>query len=353
MATVDAHTKEFTKEQIDVMVKKEGRAIVIFEGDVFDATDFKITHPGGPKFIDDYVGKDITEVFYEEEHTKIALRLLNELKIGSLSKNDDAKISVNPDHSHNKMKEIENEEWRLKVDPKKGTVWQVYKNLDAEEYIKFINDPKHLTRPDDVHRMFYWDFFEMFSRTPWYHIGLFWTPTVVYKLLQSYLETSLLMTLISFAVGVILWTFMEYSLHRFVFHMESFIPNSAIFRTLHFIIHGVHHAFPMDHDRLVFPIVLAVPLYYLFFSMFSVVFPQMMLNGVSAGVVGAYMMYDMGHYYLHHAQPLQIVQYRKKYHMYHHYKDPDNGYGITQSWWDILFGTELDMSKKQPKKEFM
>ena len=34
--------------------------------------------------------------------------------------------------------------------------------------------------------------------------------------------------------------------------------------------------------------------------------------------------------------------------MYHHYKDPDNGYGITNSFWDKVFGTELDMTKKQP-----
>ena len=76
--------KQFTKEQIDILIKKEGKAIVIFEGDVFDATHFKVTHPGGPKFIDAHVGEDITELFYEEEHTKIALRLLNDLKIGTL-----------------------------------------------------------------------------------------------------------------------------------------------------------------------------------------------------------------------------------------------------------------------------
>lgn len=188
MATSAEKDRIFSKELIDMMVKKEGRAIVIFEGDVYDTTDFKITHPGGPKLIDDHIGEDVTELFYEAEHTKIALRLLNELKIGTLSKDADAQISKSTDHSQTQMKEIEDEAWRLKVDPKKGTIYQVYMNLNQEEYMKFINDPKHLTRPDDEHRMFYYSFCEVFSRTPWYHIGLFWTPTVLYKLWQSFNE---------------------------------------------------------------------------------------------------------------------------------------------------------------------
>ena len=48
--------KTFTKADVDKMVEKENRAIVIFEGDVFDATDFKVTHPGGPKYIEDNIG---------------------------------------------------------------------------------------------------------------------------------------------------------------------------------------------------------------------------------------------------------------------------------------------------------
>ena len=70
------------------------------------------------------------------------------------------------------------------------------------------------------------------------------------------------------------------------------------------------------------------------------------MDVIMGGVVFAYMLYDMGHYYLHHAQPLKQAEYRKKYHMYHHYKDPINGFGITTSFWDIVFGTEIDLTKK-------
>lgn len=119
---------------------------------------------------------------------------------------------------------------------------------------------------------------------------------------------------------------------------------------VHYVLHGVHHAFPMDEGRLVFPIILAIPIYFGLYVLYELMLPPYMINAFSAGVVGAYMCYDMGHYYLHHQQPLSFVEYRKKYHMYHHYKDPDNGYGITSSFWDKIFGTELDMSKKQVKQ---
>ena len=142
----------------------------------------------------------------------------------------------------------------------------------------------------------------------------------------------------SFILGFFTWTFVEYTLHRFLFHIEKFMPDNKYFITLHYILHGVHHAFPMDHGRLVFPVILALPLYLLIFNFFvKVIYPVIICNTVMAGLLFGYLIYDMGHYYLHHSQPLKIVEYRKKYHMYHHYKDPDNGYGITKSLSQKLF----------------
>lgn len=149
--------QEFTRVEIEKMVKQDNRAIVIFEGDVYDATDFKITHPGGPQFIDNYIGKDMTEAFYDEEHTKIALRLLKDLKIGTLTSEAEAEMTVAGDHGANRMREVDNEAWREKVDPLQGTVWQVFTKLSHDEYMNFINDPKHLTKPGEEMRMFVWD----------------------------------------------------------------------------------------------------------------------------------------------------------------------------------------------------
>ncbi len=222
-------------------------------------------------------------------------------------------------------------------------------NLNHEEYNNFINDPKHLTRPDDEHRMFATPFIEFFSRTPWYHVALFWAPIASYHLYLGLQDLSLFEYIFTILFSIISWTFAEYALHRFIFHMELYMPDNALFRATHYIFHGIHHAFPMDPDRLVFPVVMAFALWHVFHFIWVTTMPEVMINTFTGGFIFSYMVYDLGHCYFHHSQPLQVVEYRKKYHMYHHYKDPDNGYGITTSIWDQVFGTELDMTKKKEK----
>ena len=131
--------------------------------------------------------------------------------------------------------------------------------------------------------------------------------------------------------------------------MELYMPDIKFFRALHYCIHGVHHAYPMDHHRLVFPVLPAIIVWFLFYDFLTLALPACMVNTFTGGITFSYLLYDLSHYYLHHSQPLKAVEYRKKYHMYHHYKDPNNGYGITTSYWDILFGTEFDLTKKKGK----
>jgi len=49
-----------------------------------------------------------------------------------------------------------------------------------------------------------------------------------------------------FALGVVIWTLLEYTLHRFLFHVDEWLPDHPAFLTLHFLLHGVHHYLPMD-----------------------------------------------------------------------------------------------------------
>ena len=173
--------KIYTSEDISNLVKNEKRAIVTFEGKVYDTTEFKCSHPGGGKIIDEYIGKDITKVFNEEEHTKVARRMFVDMLLGVVENGSGDQDSQETHNDSYEDSDIEDDEWREKVDPTKGTVWQVYQNLTEEEYIKFINNPKHLIKPNDVHRMFHYSFIEFFSRTPWYHVFLFWTPIASFK----------------------------------------------------------------------------------------------------------------------------------------------------------------------------
>ena len=60
-----------------------------------------------------------------------------------------------------------------------------------------------------------------------------------------------------FLVGVLVWTLLEYIIHRYVFHYE---PKSRLGKQFHFIVHGVHHDYPNDARRLVMPPSISLPL---------------------------------------------------------------------------------------------
>ena len=59
------------------------------------------------------------------------------------------------------------------------------------------------------------------------------------------------------SAGCFAWTFAEYVLHRWVFHWTN---DAAWGKRVHFLLHGVHHEFPNDSDRLVMPLPTSVPL---------------------------------------------------------------------------------------------
>ncbi|MCC7353073.1 MAG: sterol desaturase family protein, partial [Anaerolineae bacterium] len=59
-----------------------------------------------------------------------------------------------------------------------------------------------------------------------------------------------------------------------------------------------------------------------------------------AGFGAGYVMYDMLHYATHHL-PMRwgILKYLKRHHMQHHFKSPEQRFGVTMPLWDIVFGT--------------
>lgn len=62
-----------------------------------------------------------------------------------------------------------------------------------------------------------------------------------------------------------------------------------------------------------------------------------------AGAFFGYVCYDCIHYYLHHAQVIRVhFGEMKRYHLAHHYKNYEGGYGITSKLWDHVFGTVLE-----------
>eukprot|EP00043_Microstomoeca_roanoka_P020251 m.242406 g.242406 ORF g.242406 m.242406 type:complete len:342 (-) comp17135_c9_seq1:40-1065(-) len=144
-----------------------------------------------------------------------------------------------------------------------------------------------------------------------------------------------------FVAGLLLWSFLEYCLHRFLFHVLLWKDSPAAIE-FHFILHGQHHKFPMDRGRLVFPpaagLMMAIPFYITFHALLPFAAAA---NALTAGVFVGYVCYDLTHYYLHHGRPAQsYFKTLKRHHMWHHYKDSDNGFGISSKLWDYPFSTD-------------
>jgi sterol desaturase/sphingolipid hydroxylase (fatty acid hydroxylase superfamily) len=68
-----------------------------------------------------------------------------------------------------------------------------------------------------------------------------------------------------------------------------------------------------------------------------------------AGLLFGFVMYDLSHCnlflildFFHHANPpFYYLKKLKAYHLEHHYKNSNKGFGVTSKFWDIVFGTEI------------
>eukprot|EP00040_Diaphanoeca_grandis_P025925 m.144348 g.144348 ORF g.144348 m.144348 type:complete len:278 (-) comp30367_c0_seq2:178-1011(-) len=243
-------------------------------------------------------------------------------------------------------------------------VWRV-----GENYEEWVHKPSM----KKSFRMFHLDFVEMFSSTPWYVVPIFWTPVIMWFGMSSmgkFADPSLIHTdstfnsnsstspnlfrpiltndplnmfqlLIHILMGLVEWTFMEYVLHRFLFHTPV-NGNSPLLITAHFVLHGQHHKFPMDKGRLVFPVIPAIGVctgvYWCFTRLLFTFFPAF---GVQCGFLIGYVCYDLTHYYTHFGHPtFGYLAKLKKSHMKHHFKNINHGYGISSEIWDYVFGTQ-------------
>nr|KJB29862.1 hypothetical protein B456_005G121600 [Gossypium raimondii] len=144
-------------------------------------------------------------------------------------------------------------------------------------------------------------------------------------------------TALMVAFGIFLWTFVEYVLHRFLFHIET---KSYWGNTIHYLLHGCHHKHPMDGLRLVFPPAAAAILCIPFWNLIKFCATPSTTPALFGGGLLGYVMYDVTHYYLHHGQPTnQVPKSLKKYHLNHHFRIQNKGFGITSAFWDRVFGT--------------
>lgn len=193
--------------------------------------------------------------------------------------------------------------------------------------------------------MFENELLERFSRINPVTIFVVWIPVMFLMLYRSWARHELTVTSLAalYLGGVLLWTFSEYVLHRWVFHWFEDTPRG---RRIHFLLHGVHHDFPNDKDRLVMPLPTSVPLAVLFYGTFVLLCGVRAAEPLFAGFTLGYLFYDGTHYAVHHfKQTTRLGRFIKRHHMLHHHMDHDGGFGVSSPLWDLVFRTMPTVKK--------
>jgi len=143
-----------------------------------------------------------------------------------------------------------------------------------------------------------------------------------------------------FTFALFFWTFAEYILHRFVFH---WINENKFVQRFHFIMHGSHHLYPKDTERLLMPpvpgILMASVLFSFFYVIFSIAGYSVNTWAFFPGFFLGYLLYSFLHRATHVVKPPKRFKFLWKHHSLHHYKYPNKAFGVSNTLWDHVFGT--------------
>ena len=156
-----------------------------------------------------------------------------------------------------------------------------------------------------------------------------------------------------FLTGMFFWTFFEYMMHRFAFH---FISESERAVKIVYIIHGNHHEYPRDKERLFMPPVPSLILAAIIFSSLYFIAKWFGIRenvfAFFGGFMFGYLLYGSMHYAIHAWNPpYKWMKPLWRNHHLHHYKNEHRGFGVSTTLWDRLFGTMFDCPKDKEDKE--
>jgi cyclopropane-fatty-acyl-phospholipid synthase len=130
-----------------------------------------------------------------------------------------------------------------------------------------------------------------------------------------------------FVLGLLMWTMIEYLLHRLAFH--GFAP------------HSEHHANPTDPVFIVAPLWLSLPSTAVLLAAFSLAARSWTMGAsVIAGVIAGYLAYEAIHLRIH--RPVAggaVLRALRKHHYYHHFASDRVCFGVTSPLWDWVFGS--------------
>jgi sterol desaturase/sphingolipid hydroxylase (fatty acid hydroxylase superfamily) len=185
---------------------------------------------------------------------------------------------------------------------------------------------------------------ERLSRT---HIAIPLTIFFIYSTILLYwsithTSLSFMISAGMFILGALSFSWVEYMVHRHVFHMKTFTDLRA---KLQYTMHGVHHEFPKDRDRLAMPPLLSVTIATVLLLVLKVLLGELVFAFLPGFLVG-YAAYLAIHYMVHAYQPPRnFLKSLWINHSVHHYKDGEIVFGVSSPLWDYIYGTMRDKKR--------
>jgi sterol desaturase/sphingolipid hydroxylase (fatty acid hydroxylase superfamily) len=162
-------------------------------------------------------------------------------------------------------------------------------------------------------------------------------PPIVVGLAAAALRATTSLATLGFVIaclsGLAAWTLIEYIFHRFVLHRVPYIDK----------MHDMHHENPSSFvgtpTWLSLPAILLgafLPVWWK--SDFTIA------SGLTAGVMLGYLAYVGVHHALHHwtIDRSSLLYQLKLRHARHHHAGEEGNFGVTNGFWDRVFGTALE-----------
>ncbi|MBC7774887.1 MAG: sterol desaturase family protein [Phycisphaerae bacterium] len=139
-----------------------------------------------------------------------------------------------------------------------------------------------------------------------------------------------------FLGGMVAWSFFEYILHRYLFHIaENAFKGS---KRMQYILHGVHHEYPNDAQRTLLPTLPKILFTIPFFGLYYLVFGKAGAFFASGFMMGYYV-YSLIHYSIHRYKAPKFFKPLWEHHHRHHHMDDELGFGVSSTVWDWVFNT--------------
>lgn len=202
--------------------------------------------------------------------------------------------------------------------------------------------PDHL-KPKDfgTAQLFESSKFELLTRT-WIGIPIIMHSIIIIAFSYFALQEIVLWKAAAvFLGGAVFWTFTEYWIHRYIYHVDT--KKKWLLKVQH-MGHGIHHQYPKDNTRFAMPPVPALIIVTIFFGIFWLIMGTYAFAFLPGFLFG-YLSYVSLHYAQHAYKAPKWGPLNKlwKWHSLHHYKYPeDKAFGVTTRLWDFVFRSMPD-----------